>query len=398
MGEWTGQEAEGRLPERAAQTLRSRPLGLYIHVPFCARRCGYCDFVTYTPRQLGGIGAPDYLRWAHAELALADRMLGGDRPVLTSMFVGGGTPTLLSPGQIGEVLGDARDRFGLAADAEVTCEANPETITPAVLDGLLAAGVTRLSLGMQSSVPHVLAVLDRRHTSGQALWAVTAAHAAGFADVSLDLIFGAPTESLDDWRASLEAALAVDPDHISAYALILEEGTPLARRVQRGELPPPSEDDQADKYLLAEEMLGAAGLANYEISNWARPGHECRHNLLYWHGDTWWGLGPGAHSHVGGTRWWNHAQVARWGQALDAGAWPLAGREDLDDATRHEERVLLELRLAEGLPDDVLTPTERARVPRLADVGLLRVSASGRLSLTLRGRLLADKVTRDLLD
>jgi len=296
------------------------------------------------------------------------------------------------------VLGDARDRFGLAADAEVTCEANPETITPAVLDGLLAAGVTRLSLGMQSSVPHVLAVLDRRHTPGQALGVVTAAHAAGFADVSLDLIFGAPTESLDDWRASLEAALSVEPEHVSAYALILEEGTPLARRVARGELPPPSEDDQADKYLLAEEMLGAAGLANYEISNWARPGHECRHNLLYWHGDTWWGLGPGAHSHVGGTRWWNHAQVGRWGQALDSGAWPLAGREDLDDATRHEERVLLELRLAEGLPDDVLTPTERARVPALVEAGLLREGAPGRWTLTLRGRLLADKVTRDLLD
>ena len=397
--------ADGRLPAPAWREAAARPFGLYLHVPFCARRCGYCDFNTYTLAQWGGLGPRDYLRWAHAELAFAQRCLaasrpdgGGALPPLSTVFVGGGTPTLLSPAQLGELLADARDRFGLAGGAEVTVEANPETIEPGVLAGLLDAGVTRLSLGMQSAVPRVLAVLDRLHTPGQALRAARAARAAGFADVGLDLIYGTPTETAADWRASLEAALSVAPDHVSAYALVVEAGTPLARRIGAGAVPPPDDDDLADKYLLAERVLTEAGLTNYEISNWARPGHECRHNLAYWRGDTWWGVGPGAHSHAGGFRWWNHRAPRRWGEALDAGAWPAEACETLGEAERHEERVLLELRLAGGLPLAVLSRSERDRLDGLAGAGLVVVGADERARLTLRGRLLADKVTRDLLD
>lgn len=374
-------------------------------MPLCTSRCGYCDFNTYTIAQLGPSAAGEFVRRAHAEIALAHRLLSGDGSgaaapgPLASVFVGGGTPTVLSPADLGGLLDDARTRFGLTGDAEVTCEANPETLTPAVLDSLRQAGFTRLSLGMQSGVPHVLRALDRVHTPGQAGRAVRWAHDAGFASVNVDLIFGAPGETLDDWRGSLEAALAAGPEHVSAYALIVEDGTPLGRRVAAGAVSAPDEDEQADKYLLAEEVLVTAGLANYEISNWARPGHECRHNLGYWRGDSWWGVGPGAHSHVGGFRWWNHRLPVRWGRALDEGAWPVAGHERLGTVTRHEERVLLELRCATGLPLDVLTASERARLPRLAADGLIDpVGTDETVRLTLTGRLLADKVTRDLLD
>jgi oxygen-independent coproporphyrinogen-3 oxidase len=376
-------------------------LSLYIHVPICASRCGYCDFNTYTVAQLGPSAAADVVRGAHAELALAAALLAQTEapvPHLVSVFFGGGTPTMLTPAQLGGLLRDARARFGLVPGAEVTCEANPETITPAVLDGLLAAGFTRLSLGMQSAREPVLRVLDRVHTPGQALRAAVDAHRAGFADVNLDLIYGTPGESVDDWRASLDAALSVAPDHVSAYALTLEPGTRLARRIADGDLPPVDDDDLADKYLLADRVLAGAGLANYEISNWSLPGHECRHNLAYWHGDDWWGVGPGAHSHIDGFRWWNVPHPRAWGAALDAGRWPGAACELLDDTARHEEAVMLALRLAGGVPRAWLSESERGRVPPLVDEGLVVSGTDDRLRLTVTGRLLADRVTLDLLD
>jgi len=288
-----------------------------------------------------------------------------------------------------------RDEFGLAPDAEVTTEANPESVDQRYLEELLEAGFTRVSFGMQSASSHVLKILDRQHTPGRALDAVKEATAAGFRHVNLDLIYGTPGETFDDWRASLESALSAEPDHVSAYALIVEDGTQLARRVRRGELPMPDDDDLADKYVLADDLLTAAGLNWYEVSNWAKADDaRCRHNELYWRGDTWWGIGPGAHSHVGGVRWWNVKHPSAYAERIAAGESPAYARELLDEETRRVERVLLEIRLRAGLPVGVLDADGRAALPGLD--GLVEVD-DDRLVLTRRGRLLADAVVRDLL-
>lgn len=390
---------DGVLPPTALDALGATPLSFYVHVPFCLVRCGYCDFNTYTTDQLGpGGGRDDWLAAVHAEIDLAARVLGPASPPASTVFFGGGTPTLVSPGQLAGVLKHIRDAFGLSADAEVTTEANPETVGPNELEALRAGGINRLSLGMQSAVPHVLATLDRLHTPGRALEAVAEARAAGFEQISLDLIYGTPGESERDWQTSLDAVIGADPDHVSAYALVIEPGTAMARRVARGELQPVDEDQQADHYLLAEELLTGASYHNYEVSNWARSvASRSRHNLAYWQGANWWGVGPGAHSHVGGVRWWNLRHPARYTAALASGRSPAQAREVLDAASRRTERVLLEIRLVDGLPTDVLTTSEQTRLPGLVDRGLA-VQAGGRVRLTLAGRLLADAVVRDLLD
>ncbi|MDX3003123.1 radical SAM family heme chaperone HemW [Kribbella solani] len=389
---------DGALPEAAVREAASRPLGFYLHVPFCASRCGYCDFNTYTAKELGGGGSQaSYAETAVGEVRLARQVLRGvDRPVDT-VFFGGGTPTLLPAGDLGKMLAAVRDEFGLAADAEVTTEANPESVDPAYLEALLEAGFTRVSFGMQSASSQVLKILDRQHTPGRALQAVKEATAAGFGHVNLDLIYGTPGESLADWRVSLESALSARPDHVSAYALIVEDGTQLARRIRRGELPMPDDDDLADKYVLADEMLSADGLRWYEVSNWARDeAARCRHNELYWRGDTWWGIGPGAHSHAGGVRWWNVKHPSAYAERITSGASPAYARELLDEETRRVERVLLEVRLAAGLPLEVLDAAGRAAVDEVVADGLA-VLTDDRLVLTNRGRLLADAVVRDLL-
>nr|WP_255698050.1 radical SAM family heme chaperone HemW [Tessaracoccus sp. ZS01] len=372
------------------------PLSLYVHVPFCRTRCGYCDFNTYTASELGDLSPDTYLGAAHAELALAQRILGDSRPVQT-VFFGGGTPTMLPAEALTGLLRAIDDRFGLAPDAEVTTEANPDTLSPAYLETLRAGGFTRLSLGFQSVVPHVLQVLQRTHTPRRGLDAAHWARDAGFDHISLDLIYGTPGESMDDWRASLDAVTATPVDHVSAYSLIVEEGTRLAMQVRRGDIPMPDDDDLADKYLVADETLTALGLANYEVSNWARPGGECRHNLAYWRGADWWGIGPGAHSHVGGVRFWNRKHPRSYAASLTAGESPALAREVLTDEDRRVERVLLELRLAGGLPLDVLRPSELARVSAVVAANLA-TDDGARLRLTQAGRLLADGVIRDLLD
>jgi oxygen-independent coproporphyrinogen-3 oxidase len=386
------------LPAGAVREAQGRPFGFYLHVPYCAARCGYCDFNTYTAKELGGGGSQaSYADTAVAEVRLARRVLGElDRPVDT-VFFGGGTPTLLPAEELGRMLAVVRDEFGLAPGAEVTTEANPESVDPAYLEAIRAAGFNRVSFGMQSASPHVLQILDRKHTPGRALEAAKEATAAGFEHVNLDLIYGTPGESLEDWRRSLESALSAEPDHVSAYALIVEDGTQLARRVRRGELPMPDDDDLADKYVLADDLLTAAGLGWYEVSNWARTTEaRCRHNELYWRGDTWWGIGPGAHSHVGGVRWWNVKHPTAYAERLAAGASPAYARETLDEETRRVERVLLEIRLSAGLPVKVLDEPGRAAAQRAVSDGLL-VEDDGSLVLTRRGRLLADAVVRDLL-
>ena len=392
----------GALPDSAVTALGDRPFGVYLHVPFCATRCGYCDFNTYTATELGGgASQASYAGTALEEIRLARRVLGEvDLPVQT-VFVGGGTPTLLPARDLGRLLDGVRQEFGLAPRAEVTTEANPDSVTPASLDALREAGFTRISFGMQSAREHVLTVLDRTHTPGRPAAAVAEARAAGFESVSLDLIYGTPGESADDWQASLDAVLAAGVDHVSAYALIVEEGTRLAGQVRRGLVPPPDDDVLADRYLAAEETLGGAGLEWYEVSNWARgAGHACRHNLAYWAGSDWWGVGPGAHSHVGGTRWWNVKHPAAYAGRLAAGASPGAGREVLTDRDRYVERVMLGLRLAAGLSLSELDEPGRDAARTAAGDGLLDTVAveRGRAVLTLRGRLLADAVVRALLD
>ncbi|MEU7910836.1 radical SAM family heme chaperone HemW [Microbispora bryophytorum] len=390
----------GELPSEALDGLGSRPFGFYVHVPFCATRCGYCDFNTYTAAELGpGAAQRDYAATAVEEIRLARRVLGDAAPPVETVFFGGGTPTLLPAADLVRILDAIGEEFGLRPDAEVTTEANPESVDPAYLKELRAGGFTRVSFGMQSAGEHVLAVLDRRHTPGRPAEAVREARAAGFDHVNLDLIYGTPGESDDDWRASLEAALAAGPDHVSAYSLIVEDGTRLAARIRRGELPMTDDDVAADRYLIAEEMLTAAGLSWYEISNWA-AGDEarCRHNLLYWTGGDWWGAGPGAHSHVGGTRWWNVKHPVAYAAHLAAGTSPAHAREVLQAEDRAVERVMLELRLASGLPLAALAPQARTACARALADGLLEVEAfkAGQAVLTLRGRLLADAVVRDL--
>jgi oxygen-independent coproporphyrinogen-3 oxidase len=392
--------ADGSLPSSALTGLGHRPFGVYVHVPFCATRCGYCDFNTYTAGELGTSASPEsWLDGLRRELDLAASVLGSAPPAAT-VFVGGGTPSLLGASGLADVLGAVRSSFGLAPDAEVTTESNPESTSPEFFAGIREAGYTRVSLGMQSAARHVLALLDRKHTPGRPVAAAVEARAAGFEHVNLDLIYGTPGETTDDLRASLDAVDSAGVDHLSAYALIVEEGTALARRVRRGDLPMPDDDVLAAKYELIDETVRARGMAWYEVSNWASsPEARCRHNVLYWKGADWWGAGPGAHSHVGGVRWWNVKHPARYADLLAGGHSPAVGREVLSDEDRRVERVLLELRLAEGIELAALDEEGAAEAKTAADDGLLEHSAldAGRCVLTDRGRLLADAVVRRLL-
>ena len=392
----------GELPDFALTALGSGPFGVYVHVPFCTVRCGYCDFNTYTLTELGVDGASvgTYADVARRELELATRVLGPSAPTVETVFFGGGTPTVLAASDLVKVLDGIRAGFGLAAGAEVTTEANPDSVTPQSLRTLATGGFTRVSLGMQSAVPHVLATLERTHDPVNVAKAVQAARAAGL-KVSVDLIYGTPGESLMDWRTSLDAAIDLEPDHVSAYALVVEEGTKLGARVRRGQVPAPQDDDEATKYELAEQVLGAAGYDWYEVSNWARTeADRCRHNEGYWTDGDWWGVGPGAHSHVGGVRWWNVKHPNAFASRLNAGLSPAAGRELLTGEQRYDERVLLGIRLVDGLPIDYLRPEGRSAVAGLIADGLVdgpNALRPRRVVLTLRGRLLADTVVRRLL-
>ena len=389
---------DATVPAAALRGLDQAPFGVYVHVPFCATRCGYCDFNTYTPGELGSASSPSgWLDAVRRELDLAAHVLGNPVPADT-VFVGGGTPSLLGAGGLAAVLDAIRGSLGLAPGAEVSTEANPESTSPEFFAGIAAAGYTRVSLGMQSTAAHVLAVLDRVHTPGRPVTAAAQARAEGIAHVSLDLIYGTPGETGDDLVASLDAVLSAGVDHVSAYALVVEAGTALARRVARGELPGPDDDVLAERYEQIDTRLSAAGLRWYEVSNWAVSAESrCRHNLGYWTGGNWWGAGPGAHSHVGGVRWWNVKHPARYAAALRGGCSPAAGQEVLSASQRYTERVMLGLRLADGLPLDVLDASGRAAADRAVADGLLTATPGERLVLTCRGRLLADTVVRDLL-
>ncbi len=393
--------ADGSLPQASLARAGGRDFGFYVHVPFCVTRCGYCDFNTYTSAELGvGADPATYAGTAAAEVRLARRVLGEVELPVRTVFVGGGTPTLLPVADLAGLLDCIRAEFGLAPGAEVTTEANPDSVDAQSLAMLAEAGFTRVSLGVQSVVPHVLATLERTHDPERVPEVVGWARAAGL-DVSLDLIYGTPGETAQDWQRSLDLVTGLRPDHVSAYALIVEDGTKLAAQVGRGEVPMPDDDDLADKYEQAEASLSAAGYGWYEVSNWAhRPEARCRHNIAYWRGADWWGVGPGAHSHVSGTRWWNVKHPAAYAARLAAGRSPAYAREVLDPADRLVEEVLLRVRLREGLSVSVLSAAGRVEIGRLVEDGLLdpAAAAEGVVVLTLRGRLLADAVVRRLVD
>ncbi|EYT52688.1 coproporphyrinogen III oxidase [Leucobacter sp. UCD-THU] len=399
--------ADGSLPSGVADGAEERRFGVYVHVPYCRVRCGYCDFNTYTASELGGTRRDDYAGQVQRELAFGAEVLrrtGVPDRRASTVFFGGGTPTLLPASDLAAMLGRIRDEWGLEPGAEVTTEANPDSVDAAYLATLAEAGFTRVSFGMQSAVPHVLATLDRTHTPERIPLVTRWAREAGL-QVSVDLIYGTPGESLADWERSIDAALATDPDHISAYALIVEAGTKLAAQIRRGEVPEPDEDLHAEMYELADARFAAAGFSWYEISNWSRtPQTRSRHNLSYWTGEDWWAAGPGAHSHIGGVRWWNVKHPGAYAQRIEAGISPAHARETLSEDARREERVLLETRIADGLPAEVLRPDERRAIPQLIADGLIdgraAIAGPGRIARvvpTLRGRLLADTVVHRLL-
>ena len=385
-------EKTADLPE--LQAIAGRPFGIYLHVPFCITRCGYCDFNTYTPAELGGVNPDAWLQALRSELGLAAARLNA--PTVNTVFVGGGTPSLLGPARMVTLLDMVREHFSLAPDAEITTEANPESAWPDFFAATRAAGFTRVSLGMQSLSPRVLGVLDRIHTPNRSAAAAREALAEGFEHVSLDLIYGTPGESDEDLLRSVDTAIETGVDHVSAYALVVEEGTALGRRVRRGELAAPDDDVLAHRYELVDARLSEAGMTWYEVSNWSRPGGECRHNLGYWDGGQWWGAGPGAHGYVGTTRWWNVKHPNTYAEMLAEARLPVAGFEQLDAGALHTEDVLLKTRLRQGLPLSVLSADERQRADGAVNDGLL-MSDGDRLVLTPRGRLLADGVVRNLL-
>lgn len=382
---------------------------IYVHVPFCMRRCGYCDFVTFTGRDLGGgVSRASYADMAIAEMRLTrDWQLahGIEEPPASTVFFGGGTPTILPAADLNRMLAAMRELWGIEPDAEITTEANPDTVDANYIQELADGGFTRISFGMQSAVPYVLKTLDRTHTPANVEAGVRAAEAAGLR-TSVDLIYGAPGESLDDWRTSVRAAIDLSVNHVSAYALTVEPATKMGRQIAAGTLPKPDDDDEAAKYEIADELLSAAGLQWYEVSNWARPGYESRHNLGYWRNVDWAGIGPGAHSHYkaapAGLRAWDIAHPKLWGLKISAGEMPWAGSETVTRNEDLEERVMLALRIREGLDIPHLeevsgTRIDRGELRRMETEGLIDCVVDGegelsRIVATRRGRLLNDTV------
>jgi oxygen-independent coproporphyrinogen-3 oxidase len=378
-------------------------LAFYIHIPYCVKRCGYCDFNTYTPSELKiteGLAqiSNSYIDLLLMEIKAAKSQVSQSANV-PSIFFGGGTPSLMQPDDIGRVISTIKSEFTLLPDAEITMECNPDTVTKEGLAAFRAVGVNRVSFGMQSAVKHVLATLDRTHNPENLLQATTWAKEVGFSEISVDLIYGTPGESLADWQTSIDAALTLPITHISAYALIIEEGTKLAAQIKRGEVAPVDDDLTAEKYLVADKAFTAAGFEWYELSNWAKSGSLSKHNLAYWLGDNWWGAGPGAHSHLNGKRFWNVKHPNLYKERVLANQSPVADSEALDELQIESERLMLSLRLPSGLDKKSLNELQLAELSSYVQSGHLDQANwnQGRATLTLDGRLIADRILRQIL-
>lgn len=377
-------------------------LSFYVHIPYCVKRCGYCDFNTYTPSELREGGTLETVSGDYIDAVLREVDIAYSKAPNASVptiFFGGGTPSLLPARDLGRVISAIREKWNVVSNAEITLEANPDSVDAAKLLELRNAGFNRISFGMQSAVPHVLKVLDRTHNPENISKVVAAARDAGFESISLDLIYGTPGESLEDFRTSVSTALSLGIDHISAYALIVESGTKLAAQIKRGELALPNDDLMADMYLLVDELCERAGLSWYELSNWSKPNHEARHNIAYWRNANWWGLGPGAHSHLDGLRWWNMKHPTAYKNALFAGQSPLQESEELSDQQKSDESIMLSIRMRGGISLADLSPAQTERVAEYRASGHLDpiMWEKGTLQLTPNGRLIADRIVRELV-
>jgi oxygen-independent coproporphyrinogen-3 oxidase len=378
-------------------------LAFYIHIPYCVKRCGYCDFNTYTPSELKITEGLAQISNSYIDLLLmeikAAKVQVGQSANVPSIFFGGGTPSLMQPDDIGRVISAIKSEFTLLPDAEITMECNPDTVTKESLAAFRAIGVNRVSFGMQSAVKHVLATLDRTHNPENLLQVTTWAQEVGFSEISVDLIYGTPGESLADWQTSIDAALALPITHISAYALIVEEGTKLAAQIKRGEVAQVDDDLTAEKYLVADKAFTAAGFEWYELSNWAKSGSLSKHNLAYWLGDNWWGAGPGAHSHLNGKRFWNVKHPNLYKERVLANQSPVADSEVLEELQIESERLMLSLRLPSGVDKQSLNELQLAELSSYVESGHLDQANwnQGRATLTLDGRLIADRILRQIL-
>ncbi len=370
-------------------------LSIYVHIPYCIKRCGYCDFNTYTPSELQDgatleIVSADYID------AVVQELQSAPKDKVSTIFFGGGTPSLLPAKDLGRVISAIREHNGLVHDAEITLEANPDSVTPEKLAEYISVGFNRISFGAQSFVPHVLSTLDRTHNPDNVKKAVDAARAAGFSSISVDLIYGTPGETLDDWRITVESALALDIDHISAYALIVETGTKLAAQIKRGDIAIPDDDAMAEMYLLVDSLCEAHGMSWYELSNWSKPGHECKHNVAYWHNANWWGLGPGAHSHINGERFWNVKHPSAYKTRVFAGDSPIHEREKLTEVQIQDEKIMLSIRMREGISFEDLAPHHLERLAIYKENGYVSLHDEC-VTLTPVGRLIADRIVRELV-
>lgn len=378
-------------------------LAFYIHIPYCVKRCGYCDFNTYTPAELKISTGLEQISNSYIDLLLQEIDLVREQIVgeitVPSIFFGGGTPSLMQPNDIGRVISKIKTEFDLPLNSEITLECNPDTVTKDSLENFKKVGINRVSFGMQSAVPHVLATLDRTHKPENLAQATTWANEVGISEISVDLIYGTPGESITDWQTSIDSALALPITHISAYALIIEEGTKLAAQIKRGEVPEVDDDLVADKYLIADKAFKEAGFEWYELSNWSKPGSESKHNMAYWNGDNWWGAGPGAHSHLNGKRFWNVKHPNLYKERIQNKQSAVADSEVLKKDQIESERLMLLLRLPSGIEKQTLNQIQLSELSEFVESGHLDRANwnQGRASLTLNGRLIADRILRKIL-
>ena len=378
-------------------------LAFYIHIPYCIKRCGYCDFNTYTPSELQITTGLKNITNSYTTLLITEiksaRKQVGERAVVPSIFFGGGTPSLMEAEDIKSIISTIGSEFDLAGDIEITLESNPDTVDKDKLEKFYQAGINRISFGMQSAVPHVLATLDRTHNPDNLYQVTKWASEVGFKEISVDLIYGTPGESKSDWQKSIDTALSLPITHISAYALIIEEGTKLAAQIKRGEVDQVDDDLTAEKYLMADNAFTKFGFNWYELSNWSKVNSESKHNLAYWLGKNWWGAGPGAHSHLNGKRFWNVKHPNLYKQKIEANESPVADSEDLKELQIESERLMLSIRLPSGVKKNTLNEQQILDLSGYVESGHLDKGDwdNGRATLTLDGRLIADRIVREIL-